>query len=91
MVSRSREGKTVTYEYTNYIAPSACINFLEIEDFLAGFYGKSSRNLPSRIIDGTSEELIYDWTMSDGLPVRLILTEMDSKGEDVDIITFEWQ
>lgn len=91
MVSESRESKTKTYEYTNHIAPSAPIDFWEIDDFLAGFYGKTSRNLPSRLIDNGSEELTYDWTMSGGLPVKLILTEKDSKGDDVNIITFEWK
>lgn len=91
MVSESRESKTITFEYTNHIAPSVPIDFLEMDDFLAGFYGKTSRNLPSKLIDNGSEELTYDWTMSGGLPVKMILTEKDSKGDDVEIVTFEWQ
>ena len=29
--------------------------------------------------------------MSDGLPIKAILTESSSKSNDVTIVTFEWQ
>lgn len=98
LVSESRDGidgiDLETCEYTNYIAPAMCISFWDtIEVDLIGYYGKTSRNLPSKFIDHGAEELTYEWTMSGGLPVKLILTERDSKGDvdDVSIISFEWK
>ncbi len=90
--SRSHNGHTdlETCEYTNYIAPAMCVNFWDtIEVDLIGYYGKTSRNLPSKFIDHGAEELTYEWTMSGGLPVKLIITE--SNDDDISIITFEWK
>ena len=91
LVSESREDKVKTYEYTNYVAPTMCIDLWDLDNNLMGFYGKTPRNLPSKLIDDGSEELTYDWTMNGGFPIKLILTEKSSKGDDVNIITFEWK
>ena len=83
------------YEYTNYIAPKGFFTYGEEED-LGLFYGKSAKNLPSKFVDGEDEigkgEIItYDWTMKDGLPVKLIEMENDGGGASTYIITFEWE
>ena len=93
LVSETHDVDIETCEYTNYIAPAMCVNFWDtIEVDLMGYYGKTSRNLPSKFIDHGAEELTYDWTMSGGLPVKLIITEwINAKTDDVSIITFEWK
>ena len=92
LVSEQDEYDKDIYEYTNLTAPATCIDFWSLDNNLMGFFGKRSRNLPSRLLDDDgSVDLIYDWTMSGGLPIKAVLTETSSKGNDVTIVTFEWQ
>ena len=106
-----------SYEYTSYATPKDFIYLDFIDDVdgeLAPFYGKSSKNLPSKRIEvnvndvaagvvpgsnvspGPNEEIVtevfsYDWTMKDGLPVKLIVTEEKRSGSSTMIVDFEWE
>ena len=99
-----------SYEYTSYATPKDFIYQDHIDDVdseLAPFYGKSSKNLPSKRIkvrvndiasvsspDATetvTEVFSYDWTMKDGLPVKLIVTEEDQSSPSTMMVDFEWE
>ena len=99
-----------SYEYTSYATPKDFIYLDFIDDVdgeLAPFYGKSSKNLPSKRIDvnvndvssignpnateKVTEVFSYDWTMKDGLPVKLIVTEEDQYSPSTMIVDFEWE
>ena len=99
-----------SYEYTSYSTPQNFIYLDFIDDVdgeLAPFYGKSSKNLPSKRIEvgfndvsspgnpnateKVTEVSSYDWTMKDGLPVKLIVTEEKRSGSSTMIVDFEWE
>ena len=99
-----------SYEYTSYATPKDFIYLDFIDDVdgeLAPFYGKSSKNLPSKRIEVSvndvssignpnatekvTEVSSYDWTMKDGLPVKLIVTEEKQSGSSTMIVDFEWE
>jgi len=90
LMTIEREGKTKVYEYTNYFTPQCNFLLWDIEEPLASYFGMIPNNLPSKFIDG-DEVINFDWTMSNGLPVKLIISETDSKDSYTDVITFEWQ
>lgn len=89
LMTIEREGKIKRYEYTNQLAPQGVI--LWDDEELAAYYGIIPKNLPSKFIDGDSEELLFEWTFGNGLPVQMIMTESSSKGVYTDIFTYEWQ
>ncbi len=81
------------YEYTNYAAPKSFFTYSnrygkKID--LGLFYGKSAKNLPSKLIEG-DDGITYDWTVKDGLPIKLIEMEKDDHGTYTTITTFEWE
>ncbi len=82
------------YEYTNYAAPQGFITPSGVEDDLGLFYGKSSKNLPSKYTsydEHEGRESTYDWALKDGLPVHLIEMEKDGGGTYTIITTFDWE
>lgn len=82
----------IKYEYTNYTAPQGFITPFGVEEDLGLFYGKSSKNLPSKCTfydEQEGREDTYDWTLKDGFPVNLITRESGSKY--LAITTFEWE
>ena len=90
----SKGGKN--YEYTSYAAPQGFVIDIYVEEDLGKFFGKSSKNLPSKFTevnnDGEiSEQITYDWTLKDGLPVKLVVMEKDGGGIYTTIHTYEWQ
>ena len=90
----SKRGKN--YEYTSYAAPQGFVIDIYVEEDLGKFFGKSSKNLPSKFTevnnDGEiSEQITYDWTLKDGLPVKLVVMEKDGGGIYTTIHTYEWQ
>ena len=89
----SKRGKN--YEYTSYAAPQGFV-IDYVEEDLGKFFGKSSRNLPSKFTevsnDGEiSEQITYDWTLKDGLPVKLVEMEKGGGGIYTTTHTYEWQ
>lgn len=89
----SKGGKN--YEYTSYAAPQGFV-IDYVEEDLGKFFGKSSKNLPSKFTevnnDGEiSEQSTYDWTLKDGLPVKLVVMEKDGGGIYTTTHTYEWQ
>ena len=99
-----------SYEYTSYVTPQNFyyLDYIEyVNGELAPFYGKSSKNLLSKRIDVTINDVssignpnatekvteVYscDWTMKDGLPVKLIVTEDKQSGSSTMIVDFEWE
>ena len=99
-----------SYEYTSYVTPQnfSYLDYIEyVNGELAPFYGKSSKNLLSKRIDVTINDVssignpnatekvteVYscDWTMKDGLPVKLIVTEDKQSGSSTMIVDFEWE
>ena len=36
-------------------------------------------------------QIIYDWTVTDGLPIKLIEMEKDDNGAHTTITTYEWE
>lgn len=77
-----------------------------IDGELAQFYGKAPKNLPSKCINVyTSDGIVgdplpqketdvfsYDWTMKDGLPIKLIVTSKNGyMGCSKIIADFEWK
>lgn len=71
-----------------------------VDGELTPFYGKSPKNLPSKRIEVstntyTTEKVTYttsyDWTVKDGLPIRLIVTEPGQSNSSTTIIDFEWE
>jgi len=82
----------IKYEYTNYTAPQGFITPFGVEEDLGLFYGKSSKNLPSKCTSYDEEEGwedTYDWTLKDGFPVNLI--KRKSGSTYLAITTFEWE
>lgn len=80
------------YEYTNYTAPQGFITPFGVEKDLGLFYGKSSKNLPSKCTfydEEEGREDTYDWALKDGFPVNLITRESGSTY--LAITTFEWE
>jgi hypothetical protein len=80
------------YEYTNYTAPQGFITQFGVEKDLGLFYGKSSKNLPSKCTfydEEEGREDTYDWALKDGFPVNLITRESGSTY--LAITTFEWE
>lgn len=90
LMTIEREGKIKTLEYTSYIAPQLPFVTWDMDEVLASYLGLTTTNLPLRYNDG-DEVINFDWTMSKGLPVKLIISETDSKDSYTDVITFEWQ
>jgi hypothetical protein len=90
LMSIEHSGKTETYEYTSIIAPQCPFNFMELDDPLAPYFGLTTKNLPSKVVY-KNDEILYDWTMEGGLPVKMVMTETDSRDTDISIITFEWK
>ena len=89
----SKGGKN--YEYTSYAAPQGFV-FDYVEEDLGKFFGKSSKNLPSKFTevnnDGEiSEQITYDWTLKEGLPIKLVVMEKDGGGIYTTTHTYEWQ
>ncbi len=83
------------YEYTSYAAPQGFVTS-GVEEDLGKYFGKSSKNLPSKFVEvddegGISEQITYDWTVKDGLPIKLIEMEKDEGGTYTTTTTFEWQ
>lgn len=78
------------YEYTGYAAPQGFVTF-GVEEDLGKFFGKSSKNLPSKFTEDDDEQITYDWTLKDGLPIKLIEMEKDGGGTYTTTTTFEWQ
>ena len=78
-----------------------------VDGELAPFYGKWPKNLPSKHVEvkindvssignpnateKVTEVSSYDWTMKDGLPVKLIVTEDKQSGSSTMIVDFEWE
>lgn len=91
LMTIEREGKIKVYEYTNYVAPQCNLVLWDIDEPLASYFGIIPRNLPSKYVDGDDEVIRFDWTLEGGLPVKLIISETDSKDSYTDVITFEWQ
>lgn len=84
------------YEYTSYAAPQGFVIDIYVEEDLGKFFGKSSRNLPSKFTevnnDGEiSEQITYDWTLKEGLPIKLVVMEKDGGGIYTTTHTYEWQ
>ena len=90
-----------TYEYTSYLAPTDFHYLITDDDFgFVGHFGKSSRNLPSKITDTSVStgkkywEQYLEWVIEDGLPVKVIILDNDFKGENSYLtftITYEWK
>lgn len=90
------------FEYSNILAPNyhlidfgifgeeveSILNVLE-SIALAPYFGKTSKNLPSKNVSG-NYVLYYDWTMRDGLPIQCTGTK-DGKSTPLTICTYEWQ
>lgn len=89
----SKGGKN--YEYTSYAAPQGFV-IDYVEEDLGKFFGKSSKNLPSKFIEVSDdgeiyEQITYDWTLKDGLPIKLVVMEKDGGGIYTTTHTYEWQ
>ena len=92
LISVEINGFTYTYEYSNYLCPQGFCHFYNDEwicEFggMSNFFGKTIKYLPSKIID-RSFEYIYDWTMKDGLPVKLHYSISGDKERNY---VFEWE
>ena len=79
-----------SYQYTSHTAPQGFVTLGVVED-LGVFFGKTSKNLPSIFSEDNDEEITYDWTLKDGLPVKLIEMEKDQGGTYTTITTYEWE
>ena len=91
LMTVDREGKIITCEYTNIIAPQLPFNFMKPNNLLASYYGMTTKNLPSKFIDDGTV-VAYDWTMDGGYPVKRVMTETRSSGRiSTAIWLFEWK
>ena len=104
IMSVTEHGTTSKFEYSNILAPNYHLIHLVISGgtdmflnvlesiALAPYFGKTSKNLPSKRIDDyvSGNEVFYDWTMRDGLPIQCTVTK-DGKSTPLTIYTYEWQ
>ncbi len=90
-VTYENENTKETYEYTNYTCPQGFFPFGHYVSLcriwgMSGFLGKSMKNLPSKYTEDNYVEK-YDWTITNGLPVKLIRSVNGSPTTYI----FEWE
>ena len=96
-----RESRAVyTYDYTNYTAPQGFFP-LHTEDAdickrwgMSDYLGKTMNNLPSKRTELGLYVTTYEWTIKDGLPIKMIETNPGLSSNDkptYETYIFEWE
>ena len=83
-----------TYEYTDIIAPQGFFPMGHNVDRywgMSSYLGTTSKYLPSKYTEGQSVLIEYEWTVKDGLPIKMIENIKEAPTKGINTYTFEWK
>lgn len=95
MSFESDSGTKETYEYTNIVAPQGffCVGKkwgIRSVWGMGYYFGKSSQYLPASYREGDIY-VTYDWTITDGLPTKMVHDAKVAPSTGITTYTFEWK
>lgn len=82
-----------TYEYTDITAPQGFfpMGHNSIQCYgMSSYLGKTSKYLPSKYTEGQGVLIEYEWTIKDGLPIKMIQNIKKAPTTGIYTYTFEW-
>ena len=83
-----------TYEYSNYPCPQGFFPFGHVHLCrywgMSGYFGKTMKYLPSKY-SGGGILIEYEWTIKDGLPIKMIENIKEAPTKGTYTYTFEWK
>jgi hypothetical protein len=86
--------KFITYEYTDITAPQGFFPMGHNVDLywgMSSYLGKTSKFLPSKYTEGQGGLIEFEWTVKDGLPIKMIENIKEAPDKGIRIFTFEWK